>query len=124
MSPVCSGSSTAPAMFMVSEVIAIPPCSREGTQHSSALRSKAQQHQLAGRVATACRWETRSAGSRAVDGPVYWVPCLASLRSWHTRVPDIAREGTPPRRRHAPLLVRALARHDVARGVQPLRVTP
>ena len=83
---------------------------------------------------TACRGKNaRTTGCGAIDGPDYCNPYLASSRPGHTRVPasggtapphDTSGEKSGHQRPGAPLLVRALARHDVAPLAQPLRVTP
>ena len=65
------------------------------------------------RAATACQKKTRMLGCGAIHDPDCCYPCLASLRPGHTRC-RCQHTGELRQEAGAPLLVRALARHDVA----------
>src|ERR1019366_1501880 len=105
MSPTCWESSTAVRCSRVVVMVILPHSPVRGvlggTQHPSALRCAALRcaalrcaQQIvtreirAERAVTACRKKTRVLGCGADDGPVHRYPCLASLRPWHTGVPD------------------------------------
>src|SRR5580700_10849041 len=126
MSPVCSRSSTAVRVVVV---MAIPPSPRWGIRRHAEPPSRRRDAQAemrepcCGRV-TACRTETNTADGRHVDGPVCY-PCRLPPAVAHAGADEHAGEGEPAGIRRAPLLVRALARYDVAPlRAQPLRVTP